>query len=285
MKRLAATLGLVVCYMVAEVVGGLLTGSLALLADAGHMLSDAAAIALAIFALWFARRPPGPRHTYGYYRTEILAALINSAALIAIAIFITYEAIRRFASPPTIDGGPMAVIAAGGLLVNLAGLFLLHDDRHESLNLRGAWLHVLSDLLGSVQTLAAATLIWTLGWYWVDPLASLLISLLVVYSAWGLLKESVAVLMERAPGHIDVDEVRSALLAAPGVVDVHDLHIWSITSGMHALSAHLVTAGPRPHPGLLRTLQTLLRERFGIDHSTLQIEPEGWEEEGRPRQW
>lgn len=278
MRRLAATLGLVVLYMAAEVVGGLLTGSLALLADAGHMLSDAASIGLAIFAIWFARQPAGPGHTYGYYRTEILVAMINSATLIAIAIFISFEAIRRFAHPPSIAGGPMAVIAAGGLLVNLIGLWLLHGERHENLNLRGAWLHVASDLLGSVQTLIAAALIWALGWNWVDPLASLLIALLVVYSAWGLLRESVAVLMERAPGHIDVDEVRAALFAPPDVIEVHDLHIWTITSGLHALSVHLVTSGPHPRPGLLRELQIMLRDRFGIDHTTIQIEPEEFQE-------
>lgn len=278
MRRLAATLGLVVFYMAAEVVGGLLTGSLALLADAGHMLSDAASLGLAIFAIWFARRPAGPGHTYGYYRTEILAALINSATLIAIAIFISFEAIRRFSAPPAVAGGPMALIAAGGLLVNLIGFWLLHSGRHESLNLRGAWLHVASDLLGSVQTLIAAALIWTLDWNWVDPVASLLIAILVVYSAWGLLRESVAVLMERAPGHIDVDEVRNALFATPGVVEVHDLHIWTITSGLHALSVHLVTSAPHLRPGLLRELRTMLRDRFGIDHTTIQIEPEEFQD-------
>lgn len=280
MKRLAATLGLVVIYMGAEVVGGLLTGSLALLADAGHMLSDAASLGLAIFAIWFAGRPAGPGHTYGYYRTEILAAALNAAALIAIAIFIVYEAVRRFAAPPTVAGGPMALIAAGGLVVNLVGLWLLHGGRDESLNVRGAWLHVVSDLLGSVQALLAGALIWAFGWNWADPVASLLIGLLVVHSAWGLLRESVAVLMERAPGHIDVDEVRAALLATPGVAEVHDLHIWTITSGLHALSAHLVTSGSRPRSGLLRELHLMLRDRFGIDHTTIQLEPEEFEEGG-----
>ena len=223
-RRLAATLGLVSLYMVAEVVGGLLTNSLALLADAGHMLSDAAALGLSLFALWIAdRRPPSAIRTYGAHRAEILAALANGATLVAIASWIVVEAVQRLREPPAVEAAGMMVVAAGGLLVNLVALALLHGFRGESLNLRGAWLHVLADALGSVQVLAAGALLWAYDWRWVDPAASLAIAALVVWSAWGLLRESVAVLMEAAPGHIDVDEVRGALLEMPGVEGVHDL--------------------------------------------------------------
>lgn len=279
-RRLALTLVLVLTYMVAEVVGGLLTNSLALLADAGHMFSDAGALALALFALWFARRPASVRHTYGYYRTEILAALANGATLVAISLYIFVEAFRRFRSPPEVEGGLMMAFAAGGLVINLAGLWILHGGRDESLNVRGAWLHVFTDMLGSVQAVVAGGLIWAFGWNWVDPVASIVIGLLVIYSSWGLLRESTAVLMESAPGHIDIDEVRDALAAYPGVVEVHDLHVWTITTGLVALSAHVVVRDPRrSRPGeLLGKLRALLRDRFGIDHITLQFEPEGFEE-------
>lgn len=226
-RGLAITLILVVAYMAAEVVGGLISNSLALLADAGHMFSDAAALGLALFAIWFARRPAPTRHTFGYYRTEILAALVNGATLVAIAIYIFFEAAERFRQPPEVQGGLMMAIAAGGLVINLAGLFILRGGREESLNVRGAWLHVLTDMLGSVQALAAGVLIWWLGWNWVDPLASVLIGLLVIYSSWQLLRESVWVLMQSAPAHIDVDELREALLEMNGVLGVCDLHVWT----------------------------------------------------------
>jgi cobalt-zinc-cadmium efflux system protein len=277
-RRLAVTLVLVLVYMVAEVIGGLLTNSLALLADAGHMLSDAGALALSLFALWIARRPPTATHTYGFYRTEILAALANGAALVAISIYVFAEAIRRFEAPPEVEGGLMMVIAAGGLAVNLLGLWLLSGGRSESLNVRGAWLHVLMDTLGSVGTLAAGSLILAFGWAWADPVASILIGLLVLYSSWALLRETVAVLMEGAPGDIDVDEVRSALRAVPGVTSAHDLHVWTITSGMVALSAHVVTPDTQRGGPLLDRIRHMLHERFGIDHITVQVEPEDFGE-------
>lgn len=276
--RLAATLGLVVVYMAAEVVGGLLTNSLALLADAGHMLSDAAALGLSLFALWVARRPPDPRRTYGYYRAEILAALANGATLVAIALFIFVEAYGRLGQPPAVLGLPMMAVAAGGLAVNLVGLWVLGAGRSESLNVRGAWLHVLTDALGSVAALGAGALVWGFGWDWADPVASVLIGLLVVYSSWELLREAVTVLMEGAPGHLDVDEVRDALLGLPGVRGVHDLHVWTITSGLESLSAHVVVGGGQAHEELLRRARAVLHERFEIDHVTLQLEPEGFEE-------
>jgi cobalt-zinc-cadmium efflux system protein len=280
--RLLATLALVVGYMGAEVVGGLLTNSLALLADAGHMLSDAAALALSAFALWIAdRRPPNPLRTYGYYRAEILAALVNGAALVAIAILIAVEAVGRLREPPAVQAAGMVAIAAGGLLVNLVALALLHGSRGDSLNLRGAWLHVASDALGSVQAIVAGVLVWSLGWRWADPVASLAIALLVVWSAWSLLKEAVAVLMEAPPAHIDVDSVRSAILAVACVTEVHDLHVWSIASGFDCLSAHVVAGEEGERDAVLVELRRTLHDRFGIDHITIQLEPPGFVEHHR----
>lgn len=273
-RRLAIVLVLVLIYMVAEVVGGLLTNSLALLADAGHMLSDAGALSLTLFAIWIARRPATSTHTYGFYRTEILAALVNGATLVAISIYIFAEAIRRIGRPQEVEGGWMMAIAAGGLVVNLIGLWILSSGRSDSLNLRGAWLHVLSDALGSVGALTAGGLILLFGWTWADPVASIVIGILVLYSSWHLLRETVAVLMEGAPGHIDVDEVRDALYRVPGVLSAHDLHVWTITSGMVSLSAHVVTPDDRGIGALLDRIRTMLHDRFGIHHITIQVEPE-----------
>jgi cobalt-zinc-cadmium efflux system protein len=278
-RGLTVTLVLVTAYMIAEIVGGMLANSLALLADAAHMLGDAGALGLALFALWFARRPATAKHTYGFHRTEILAALANGATLIAIAISIIVEAYGRFRAPEEVRAGLLIVIASGGLLVNLVGLWMLHDDRDAaSLNLRGAWLHVLTDALGSVQAIIAGVLLWTLGWAWVDPLASVLIALLVVFSAWELLRGATAVLMESAPGHIDVDEVRNAILATPGVGAVDDLHVWTITSGLEALSAHVLLCDDRPPRLLLNDIRDMLRARFRIDHVTIQVETESCDE-------
>ncbi|HEX7184804.1 MAG TPA: cation diffusion facilitator family transporter [Thermoanaerobaculia bacterium] len=271
-RRLAITLGLAVVYMLAELVGGLLTGSLALLADAGHMLSDSAALALSLFALWIAQRPADPRRTWGYHRIEILAALANGATLAAISVFILLEAWERFRQPSEVDAPLMMAIAAGGLAVNLIALRILSAGRSESLNMRGAWLHVLTDALGSVQAIAAGALIWALGWQWADPAASVLIALLVLYSSWGLLKETVGVLMEGAPRHIDVDEVRNALIGIPGVTEVHDLHVWTITSGMESLSVHVVVEDEAGYCDMLVRVRSALHDRFGIDHLTIQIE-------------
>jgi cobalt-zinc-cadmium efflux system protein len=280
-RRLALTLSLVAVYMVAEVIGGIVTGSLALLADAGHMLSDVAALGLSLFAIRIARRPPTRERTFGFYRTEILAALANGATLIAISLYIFVEAFERWREPTPVQGGAMIGIAAGGLLVNLAGLWILRGGRAESLNVRGAWLHVLTDALGSVQALAAGALIWAFGWNWADPLASVLIGLLVIYSSWSLLKESLSVLMEGAPGHIDVDEVRDAIAGVPGVLAVEDLHVWTITSGLDAMSAHVVVADDR-QPGLLRQIRQTIHDRFGIDHVTIQLDPEELERHELP---
>ncbi len=277
-RRLLLTLLLAGGYMLAEIVGGLLTNSLALLADAGHMFSDVAALGLSYFAMWIADRPPTTKRTYGYYRTEILAALANGSALIAVSILIFIEAYRRLAEPPEVQGAAMMAIALGGLGVNVLGLWILHAGRDENLNVRGAWLHVLTDALGSIGAIAAGVLIWAFGWNWADPVASALIGILVIYSAWHLVLEAVFVLMESAPHGIDVDEVYQAMSDMPGVLGVHDLHVWTITSGMDSLSAHVVVEPERPPAHLLGDLRSMLHDRFGIDHVTIQLEPENFEE-------
>jgi cobalt-zinc-cadmium efflux system protein len=276
-RRLALTLGLVLGYLGVELVGAHLANSLALLADAAHLLSDAGALGLSLFAIWIARRPPSARRTYGYYRIEILAALINGAALVALAFFVLIEALSRLRAPPEVRGGVLLLVACGGLVVNLTGLWLLHRGKDESLNVRGAWLHIFADLLGTLQVMLAGALIWAFGWRWVDPVASVAISGLVAWSAWALLREAVSVLMESTPGHLDADEVHAAMEELPGVQGIHDLHIWTITSGFVALSAHVVTP-ENPDPCLLADLRNLLQQRFGIGHTTIQLEPEGFEE-------
>jgi cobalt-zinc-cadmium efflux system protein len=271
-RRLVWTLVLVLAYAGAEVIGGAASGSLALLADAGHMLSDAAAIGLTLFATRFARRAPTPTRTFGSFRAEILAALVNGSTLVGIALVILVEAIGRLRHPMAVEGPLMLAIACGGLLVNLAGLYLLEDGRQGNLNVRGAWLHVLTDALGSAQAIGAAAIIWTFGWAWVDPVASILIALLVVYSSWSLLRQSVGVLMEGTPAHIDPDAVLEALRDVAGVEDVHDFHLWSITSGFVALSAHLVVPGTADVPDVIRRSHACLADRFAIRHSTLQVD-------------
>jgi cobalt-zinc-cadmium efflux system protein len=271
-NRLAWTVGLVLAYAAAEVVGGFMSGSLALLADAGHMLSDAAAIGLTLFAMRFARRTPTPTRTFGYFRAEILAALVNGSTLVGIALVILVEAVGRLRHPVAVEGPLMLAIACGGLLINLAGLYLLRGGQHGNLNVRGAWLHVLTDALGSAQAIGAAAIIWAFGWSWVDPVASILIALLVAYSSWSLLRQSVGVLMEGTPAHIDPDAVLEALHDVAGVDGVHDFHLWSITSGFVALSAHLVVPVTADARDVIRRSQACLDERFAIRHSTLQVD-------------
>ncbi len=279
-QRLGWALALAASYMVAEALGGWWTGSLALWADAGHMLSDVFALSLTIVAFRLARRPASSQQTFGHHRTEILAALVHGLLLVGVACFVFLEAIERFGQPREILGGPMLLIACGGLLVNLAGLWILGGDRHENLNVRGAWLHVLSDALGSTGAIAAGIAIWGFGWTQADALASLGIALLVTYSAWALLREVVGVLMEWAPTHIDVSEVERTLTGLPGVCGVHDLHIWTISSGRVALAGHVVCEDERDPAKLLQQVTDLLHERFGIEHSTVQIETTDFDEPG-----
>jgi cobalt-zinc-cadmium efflux system protein len=282
LRRLGIALALAACYMLAELVGGLLTGSLALLADAGHMLSDVFALAMSLFAIRIAQRPPTASRTYGFYRTEILAALGHGVLLVCVSLGIFYEAWSRAGQEHQVLGGPMLLIAAGGLVVNLIGLAILNSGKRSSLNIRGAWLHVLSDALGSVGAIAAGAAIWLYGWIWVDTAASVLIGLLVIHSSWALLREALDILMEAAPAHIDVPEVNRDISRLPGVLAVHDLHVWTITSGMVALSGHVVAADGTRHADLLQTVCDRLHQRFGIDHATIQIEATDFEEPGEP---
>ncbi len=277
-RRLGFVLALAATYMVAEALGGLFTGSLALLADAGHMLSDVAALALSIFALWLANKPAPAWRTFGYRRSEILAALANGVMLVVVAVFILLEAVERLGAPPPVKGLPMLAIASGGLLVNLLGLRILHGDWRHNLNLRAARLHVLSDALGSVGAMSAGLLNWGLGWRLADPVASLLIAALILRSCYALLRETVDVLLETAPAQLDMAELERALTSVPGVVSAHDLHVWTITSGMTSLSCHLHTRAEVDDPGVLSAIQALLRERYRIRHVTIQLEPEGFEE-------
>jgi cobalt-zinc-cadmium efflux system protein len=273
-RRLFAVLVLTALYMVAEVVGGMLSHSLALLADAGHMLSDVAALGLSLFAAWISRRPPTPARSYGFHRTEILAALANAATLIAISIWVCVEAWHRLHAPPEVAGRIVMAIASGGFVINLVGMWVLNAGRHDNLNVRGAWLHVATDALGNIGTVVAGALVVYAGLAWADPAASVLIALLVCWSSWALLRESVDVLMEGTPSGIDPDRVRDALCGAEGVQAVHDLHIWSITSGQVAMSAHVAVTGERPDREVLPLLCTVLREHFSITHVTLQLEAE-----------
>jgi cobalt-zinc-cadmium efflux system protein len=271
---LAVTLALTCAFVVVELVAGFWTGSLALLADAGHMLTDAGALALALFATWIAARPPTPAKTYGYYRAEILAALVNALVLLIVAGAILVEAWRRWETPAAVLAGPMAVVAATGLAINLVCAWLLHQGAGASLNVRAAYLEVLSDALSSLATLVAAAVVLATGWTGADPLAGVLIALLIVPRTWSLLKQAVNVLLEGTPPHLELGEIESAMCAVPGVRRVHDLHVWTLTSGREAMSAHVVVEDVRESERLLETLHTVLHARFGIDHTTMQLETE-----------
>jgi cobalt-zinc-cadmium efflux system protein len=272
--RLTATLALTCGFLVVEVAGALWSGSLALLADAGHMLADAAGLGLALFAIWVAGRPPTPAKTYGYYRAEILAALVNAIVLLAVAAGILLETYRRMLAPPDILGGPMLAVAAVGLAVNLACAFLLHGDAASSLNVRAAYLDVLGDALSSLGVVIAAAVVISTGWTLADPLVSGAIALVIVPRTWRLLRQAVNVLLEGTPAHLDLHEIEEAMRLVPGVRRVHDLHVWTLTSGREAMSAHVVVDDVRESERLLETLHAVLHARFGIDHTTIQLETE-----------
>jgi len=265
--------------MVAETLGGWWTGSLALLADAGHMLTDVAALTLALMAVWFGRRPATSSKTFGYYRLEIIAALVNGVALIVISLLIFYESYQRWSSPPLVRSNVMMVVATGGLAVNVICAWILHGRHEVDLNIRGVWLHVMGDALGSVAAIIAGALMSLYGWYTADPLFSMLIGLLIVWSSWTLIRESTNVLLEGTPAHINLAAVEDAILETQGVNDVHDLHVWTITSGREALSAHVIHSPTILQPELLRELRAKLHDRFGVDHLTIQMETPDFEDE------
>jgi cobalt-zinc-cadmium efflux system protein len=271
-RALAIALGVTAVYTVVEVVGGIYTGSLALLADAVHMLSDNFAIALALVAAWLATRPATPGRSYGYKRAEVLAALANGVLLVALSIWIFVAAIQRLSDPPDVLGGWMLVIAVVGIAVNLAAGGVLYRSRAASINVEAAFRHVLADLLGSFGVLAAAVVILTTGWLQADPIVSILIGLLVLASAWTILRDSTEILLEATPRGMDATEIGRRLAGAPGVVEVHDLHVWTITSGFPALSAHVLVRPGEDCHGRRRELERLLHDEFGIEHTTLQVD-------------
>lgn len=259
-------------YMIVEGVGGWLTNSLALIADAGHMLTDVAALTLTLSAIWFASRPATAKKTFGYYRLEILAAFINGIALVLLSIWVIYEAYERWQTPPEINGMRLTVIAVGGLIVNIVAAKLLHHGHTHDLNMRGAWLHVMGDLLGSATAIVAGILISMFGWLWADAVCSILISLIIIFGSWRLIMDSVNVLLEGTPAHIDLASVENTILETQGVAGVHDLHVWTISSGMEALSAHISHDETVVHSELLVSVREKLHDRFGIDHLTIQME-------------
>jgi cobalt-zinc-cadmium efflux system protein len=257
--------------MVAEVVGGIISGSLALLADAGHMFSDSAALILSLVAVRLAQRPPTQRRTFGLVRFEVLAALVNGAALLAVSVLIVFEAVDRFRDPVEIDGVVMLSVASMGFVVNLVGVSVLHGHSHDNLNMRGAYLHVLGDLLGSIGAIAAAVVVLSTGWAPADPLISIVIALLILFSAWNLVKEATDVLLESAPAHLDVGAVLADLRGIEGLDDIHDVHIWTLTSGFVALSGHGVLDDPAQHTRVLDEVRARCAA-FGIEHVTFQLE-------------
>ena len=270
-RRLTVAFVITFAVMVVELVGGWFAGSLALLADAGHMLADAAALAIALFAAWIAQRPATPQRSFGFMRIEILAALGNGAVLIVIAIGIAVEAWRRLQAPPAVNGGLLLGVAGVGFVANLAAVAILHRGHEHSLNQRGAYLHVLGDLLGSVGALIAGVAVLTAGWTIADPIISVLIAALVLVSAWRLVKESTDVLLEATPRHIALSDVHERIASVPGVDSVHDLHLWTVTSGMVAMSGHLVVKNPTDNQPVLEEVQDRMRA-LGIAHITVQVE-------------
>ncbi len=274
-RSLIAALVLIAGYMVAEVAGGILSGSLALLADAGHMLTDAASIGLALLAMHFADRPPSARRTFGYHRLEILAALLNALTLWVIAAWVVVEASHRFRDLPDVDGGLMLSVGAVGLVVNVLAAWILHRSAGHSVNVEGAFRHVMADLLGSVGVVVSGVLVWALGWTLADPILSVIIGILILLSTWRLLAKVVHVLLEGAPDHIDVSRLCRELEGVEGVVQVHDMHVWTISEGYDALAAHVVVdpdyPGSRLEP-VLRRLRAIASRDFGIQHVTIQVE-------------
>jgi cobalt-zinc-cadmium efflux system protein len=271
-KTLTFVLSITAIFMVVELVGGLISNSLALIADAAHMLTDVGALGLSLFVLWFSRRPARPEKTYGYLRLEILAALINGVTLVVIAIAIFWQAYQRLLQPEPVEGTLMLIVSGVGFLVNLIAARMLHSSADHNLNLRGAYLHVIGDLVGSAGAILAAILILTTGMVIADPVISIIVGLLILYSSWKLVRESVDVLLESVPAHIDLSAVRKTIDDIPGVDQVHDLHVWTVTSGLISMSAHAVVHNPENNQRVLQDIHRALRDRFGISHITVQLE-------------
>ena len=270
-RGLRWALALTAGFLVVEVVGAFAANSLALLADAGHMLTDVAALALSLFVAWISRRPATPQKTFGYWRWEILAAFLNGAALLLVSVGIVWEAVQRLREPEPIASGLMMAVAAAGLLVNLVSARLLHEGSAGSLNVRGAYLHVLSDLLGSVAAILAAIVVRSTGLLVADPIASIVMTVLVVRASWRLVRESVDILLESTPASVPLASVRTQLAAIPGIESVHDLHVWTVTSGVIAMSVHAVVRDPERHQHVLEHVHDAMK-LFGIQHVTVQLE-------------
>jgi cobalt-zinc-cadmium efflux system protein len=285
-RQLLIVLGITTTVLVAEVIGGLLTGSLALMADAGHMFTDVAGITLAVLAVTFASRPATPERTYGYYRLEILAAVINAVLLFGVAVFILFEAWQRWTNPPEVKGGLMLAFAAIGLIANAFGLLLLRRGSRVSLNVKGAYLEVLGDTLGSIAVIIAAIVISITGWQRADIVASVLVALMILPRTWTLLREATDVLLEAAPKGTDMTEIRKHLLETPGVIDAHDLHVWTLTSGVPVLSVHVVVDDSALADGrggqILDALGECLAHHFDVRHCTFQLEPVGHADHEHP---
>ena len=276
-RNLGIALGITIVFFVIELVGGIITNSLALTADAWHMLNDASALVFALVAAWLAGRPIDLKKTYGYYRTEILAAFLNGIFLWIVVVFIFYEAIQRFQHPAAVVSLNMLIIAIMGLIANGLSAFVLSKSKSESLNIEGAFLHVLSDILGSVGAISAGLVMYFTGWYQADPLVSMLIGLLIFYGSLKLVRESINVLLEGVPHGIDVNAVERRMIELKGVEGVHDLHVWCITpTKMCIMSAHVVVKKGTNRKKLLSDLICMLKEEFGIDHTTIQLEEEGY---------
>jgi cobalt-zinc-cadmium efflux system protein len=270
--RLKAALALTTGFMVVEAIGGLLTGSLALVADAAHMLTDAGGLALALIAIRFAERPATPQKTYGYVRMEILAALLNAVVLLLLTVFILYEAVDRFLNPPPVMAGPMLAVAVIGLAVNLTSMKLLAAGSAESLNVKGAYFEVMSDMLGSLGVIVAALVVMFTGWELADPIIGAGIGLFIVPRTWSLMKQAIHILMEGTPPEIDVSLLESTIKEIPGVVAVHDLHVWTITSGLDSMSCHVVIADMARARETLLEINEAMKTKFNLTHTTIQIE-------------
>lgn len=277
-RRLQWALAISLVYFFAELIAGFLTNSLALLSDAGHMLSDVGAMTLSLFAFRMARRPATHQSTYGFHRIEILAALFNGLTLWLIVGIIFAAAFNRFFHPPVVESFGMMVVASIGLLVNIAAAAILHRGHHHNLNLRGAFLHVVSDAIGSVGAIVAGLIMWTTGWYLADPLISIFIGILILFSSWSLVRDSLSVLMQAVPKGIRLEEVRQTIESVQGVSEVHDLHVWAVTSDIFTLSAHAVLANGGDSHAVLNGIEETLKERYNIEHTTIQLEIESREE-------
>ncbi|MCA9804591.1 MAG: cation transporter [Cyanobacteria bacterium HKST-UBA02] len=271
-SRLLTVLAITVTLMVAEIVVGLSCGSLALVADAGHMASDVGGIVLALIAIWFAQKPATKDKTYGYYRSEILAGLINSVALLGIAVFILVEAWQRFHSPPEVNSVPVLVVAVLGLGLNFVSLSIISKGSEKSINMRAAYLEIFSDMLGLVAVVISSIIILTTGWYLADPILSALIAMMILPRTWKLLSECTHILMEGSPGHINLAELDTAIGAIEGVEDIHDLHVWTLTSDHHAMSAHVTISNKADAAEVLSRVSEMVEESFGLSHTTIQVE-------------